>query len=524
MGLSIATSQKLLKGPRGRPSLAKNPSKKLRLKKIYRKRKGIADQNEADSQDVEVDESDNEEDEAEDNTQKMDAMVDAIMEDDDTDIQQPCDLSRINVSDNKALAESFANNLLEASTKAQYTYKIKHFRAYMAQEYPECFDEATLHVIFENIPEGALSEFMAHVSKKKDASGEYVTPMAFYSISHVNGYSSAIKHYHYILKCSKMSGKPADELDKNLKGFVRKIEQMKITGEIPMNEGKAPMSFEGYKFLADKAIKSTTDFSLASFAHLFLLLCWNLIARCVSVATLTFSHISWEEDAMTVTFPTHKGDKEGKNAVAKHVYANPLNPHICPILSFAVYIWTSGYHRAASKPTVFGDGIEANEGRFSSWLRRICSLYELEFMEMGLSVLEVGTHSFRKGIATFISGMPGGPSPISIYLRAGWSLGKVVCRYILDGLGGDNLCGRAATGLSLVSVDFSMLPPHFDQSSPIMSLEDWDIYLPGYSTYYPEKFRKVIPFLLASLCYHKEYLDATLHTCGSSASKAENMD
>lgn len=39
---------------------------------------------------------------------------------------------------------------------------------------------------------------------------------------------------------------------------------------------------------------------------------------------------------------------------------------------------------------------------------------------------EIGSHSFRKGISTFLSSVCSGPSVIAIYLRAGWSLGKMI--------------------------------------------------------------------------------------------------
>jgi hypothetical protein len=89
---------------------------------------------------------------------------------------------------------------------------------------------------------------------------------------------------------------------------------------------------------------------------------------------------------MIIVFPNHKGDKEGKNATPKHVYANPLNPAICPILAFAVYMWTSGFHRDGANPSLFGDGVDATEDRFSTWLRKICTKYQLQFLEMGMHI------------------------------------------------------------------------------------------------------------------------------------------
>lgn len=66
---------------------------------------------------------------------------------------------------------------------------------------------------------------------------------------------------------------------------------------------------------------------------------------------------------------------------------------------------------------------------------------------MGLIIADIGTHSFRKGIATVLANKPGGHAAISIWLRAGWSLGSVQSRYIFEGAGGDQFVGRAATGL-----------------------------------------------------------------------------
>ena len=67
-------------------------------------------------------------------------------------------------------------------------------------------------------------------------------------------------------------------------------------------------------------------------------------------------------------------------------------------------------------------------------------------MAMGMSITDIGTHSCRKGAATAISNCPGGPQSVSIWLRAGWSLGSVQDRYIFAGSGGDQFVGRAAAG------------------------------------------------------------------------------
>ena len=84
--------------------------------------------------------------------------------------------------------------------------------------------------------------------------------------------------------------------------------------------------------------------------------------------------------------------------------------------------------------------------RFSTWVVQTCASKREQLAAMGLSVADVGTHSFRKGVSTALSNSPGGPQAVSVWLRAGWSLGSVQKRYIFAGAGGDQHVGRAAAG------------------------------------------------------------------------------
>ena len=74
-------------------------------------------------------------------------------------------------------------------------------------------------------------------------------------------------------------------------------------------------------------------------------------------------------------------------------------------------------------------------------------------------------------------------------------------RYLVEGEGGDQLCGRAASGLWILTTEFAQLPPHFEPG-----LTEWEAILPGYSSFYPDVFKATLRFPLASLVYHQEYL------------------
>lgn len=99
-----------------------------------------------------------------------------------------------------------------------------------------------------------------------------------------------------------------------------------------------------------------------------------------------------------------------------------------------------------------------------------------------------------------------GPNAVQVYLRAGWSLGNVQDRYLFSGTGTDQLCGRCACGLPLNSLQFGALPPHFADIDILnIENEDWRNILPDYHLY-PPSFRTTVPYLLASLVHHWEWL------------------
>ena len=113
-----------------------------------------------------------------------------------------------------------------------------------------------------------------------------------------------------------------------------------------------------------------------------------------------------------VVFPSHKGDKKGERSLPKQVYANVTEPSICPILNFAIYVFTKGYDRSGAKTTIFASN---SESRFSKWLLKLCNENIDLLRNQGINVSMIGTHSSRKGIDTFLSGTPGGPTAIDIY-------------------------------------------------------------------------------------------------------------
>lgn len=195
---------------------------------------------------------------------------------------------------------------------------------------------------------------------------------------------------------------------------------------------------------------------------------------------------------------------------ARCVFANPLNPVICPILAIALYIFSRSYVEEQDVEPALFQGPK-QESRYSNVLRTaLDQLNEQEASTLGTKKCHIGTHSARKGAVSYLAALPGGPSIISIFLRAGWSLGNTLDRYFFQGQGGDQQVGRAVTGLDTCDTEFASLPPHLPASVlTTITLSDLQTMLPGYDKY-PETFTQAVPYLLASLVYHDTFLRGVL--------------
>ena len=72
--------------------------------------------------------------------------------------------------------------------------------------------------------------------------------------------------------------------------------------------------------------------------HLFLILDWNLMIQSKNCVNMKVAHIRFHKDALVFEFAKSKGMHGGEDHVGPwHVYANPLNPFIFPLLALARY-------------------------------------------------------------------------------------------------------------------------------------------------------------------------------------------
>ena len=132
-------------------------------------------------------------------------------------------------------------------------------------------------------------------------------------------------------------------LDQFIQGYKKIVAEKKLNGVMDVKEGKYALSFAGhcflcYVFLSLRPCGKKYPFKESIFGWCFQTFCWNIIGRCSNVQSLMLQHFNWVEDAMVLKVPQHKGNQTGESlSMDKHVYANPLEPKICTILSLAVF-------------------------------------------------------------------------------------------------------------------------------------------------------------------------------------------
>jgi len=403
-------------------------------------------------------------------------------------------------------AEDMMDRRTCEGTKKQYDSAIGLMITWMKTNHPHLVEsENNVDSLKMPLNDAAVLQWLAVASKKPN--GKYK------SYSCISGYKSAIGDL-YTSREQDMQAALKKKLKKYSAGYKRTIADLKQNGEIPMQEGKLPVTFQGYACLALIALNpfrggllQDVAQTLLLYAHLYLIWQWNLMARTVSIATCRYEHITWNRDSLVVHIPRHKGDTEAAHSYPKHVYANPYNPLICPVLALALHIACTSYRTEESQSGVFAGG--SIDSKFSKWLLAVLEqLTDLELIQLGVPVEDVGTHSVRKGVASFASSIVGGATMIAVFLRLGWGIGNVQQRYIFQGEGSDQVLGRCVCGLNLNEVEFTVLPPHFD-SPDVLTIEELNLVVPGFSGY-PAGFRFAIPFLLASLVYHSEWLNNNL--------------
>lgn len=342
-----------------------------------------------------------------------------------------------------------------------------------------------------------IARYLTFLEDLKDKNGQPLQPGSL--ASHRSGFVHLFALSNRVVPAT-YTNRLTDFFTSKKKHFA----ELRRNGLLPsVHEGKKPIPFELFQFLGMSLLASGDKADIV--AHLYLTMSWNLICRAGNTATICFSHLEWRSDALGVYFPQQKNDQEGDRPKdPRHVYANPLMPEVCSILSLGIYLLCF----------TFSEGIVnlfTGNDPYDRYLARLKVIFcrsdvAAELSSKGIEDGDLGTHSTRKGAATYVlSGTTACPSLIPLSLRCGWKLEGVTARYLRYEAAGDQFVGRTVSGLPVSKVEFAILPPFFEQR-PANMPEILSVCFPNA----PANLSEVLEFCLASVVYHHGFLEKTL--------------
>ena len=165
--------------------------------------------------------------------------------------------------------------------------------------------------------------------------------------------------------------------------------------------------------------------------------------------------------------------------------------------NFSVSKLFPGGHQRIVYHTKERDALQSEEGRSRS---------ELDFY--GMKPEDIGIHSIRKGVCTFVTSGSTICNIVAVCQRAGWTMG-VQGRYFKNEGAGDCMVGRACAGMPIHSKNFCKLPPRFIRSTtndPLVASAIKDCF----PTLASKNLDGVLSLCLASIVYHQRFLEDTL--------------
>jgi hypothetical protein len=344
----------------------------------------------------------------------------------------------------------------------------------------------------------------SYMTTKKNTEDKYLSRGTYIGIR-----SSIV----YLFTMSNLSPPPEfrDRMTTLLKGLKRTIVEQKVAAGEVLEEGKDAMSFACLKLLCKKFIEGNQD--EYHFAHLFLLLEWNLIARSDNVSNLHVNDFEFEGDSLLVYLKKTKTDQEGNNSKTPyHCYFNTVDPHLNLGLALGVYLLSNPGILSNPKNKLFPSEFQYN--RYASILNKVIKENQAKFARIGVKPGTIGTHSARKGAATYAaSGCTVCASMSAICNRAEWKLGGTRDKYIKYEAAGDQFLGRTLCGLNSLTKEFSMSPPFFNMNE--QELDELDRLLMSFvadGSIIAVPTFEVLRMCFACVVYHNRFLRDHLHS------------
>ena len=363
------------------------------------------------------------------------------------------------------------------------------------------------------VPIQALNKYLDHVEAKqvpvRASDSESLPHQQVTKNVSVGYYSTVIQSLLDLYKCEQvcMSDEMRLLLESKRKIYSRKIAQAKAAGLYPT----PPQRFitdDGYLELCKSICRATPSAgcwadTLLSSIWTYVVLLWNLMARCDRVAQLLWSNMSWYKDSFTIFVPQSKTDQGGDRAFHKKLYCS-AEPSVCPVLSSAILFFTRTDYRSVF---VFPRADTRRSG-----LRQLGQLIAARysaanFSLFGCNPLYIAWHHFKRGAFTFLGALTDGPSWVGCKLRADQTVSDSSKPYLYQGSGQDGLIGRLLALLPYGDPEFVVGPP----ALPSEVVVPWDVIIEDWERL-PLHFKHmVVPRFFAVIAFHYDWLRENLH-------------
>jgi len=161
---------------------------------------------------------------------------------------------------NLTIGNDIISGRIRNGTRRCYDKKLTHLKTWLFTHHSS-YCRSIENDISIPLSSDVLKEFFGYICRKRGSDGRHMEPTQYHSFSYVSGYRSAIKDY-YNSKGIAFSEDVDIMISDFLGGYARKIADLKQTGEMSLIEGKRPLSFAGYRYLAEQCLEQSTDYKL----------------------------------------------------------------------------------------------------------------------------------------------------------------------------------------------------------------------------------------------------------------------
>jgi hypothetical protein len=281
---------------------------------------------------------------------------------------------------------------------------------------------------------------------------------------HIRKYNDAILHGSKEAK-EDLPINYYTEMEQFLASFKKETVKAKKDGMLDEHEAD-PIPYALYRLILQWSLGSKNVL-----VWVFSILQWNCMARSINIGVLALHNFRVGEDSIICKYDKSKTDQAGERVSDKNIYANPLDPIVCPHLALGIWLYLESSSFEETENLFLRNDTKdtAASGRYCMQVSEIFSQHS-ETVRTYLREAHAGAHGFRKGSAVLVtSGTTSPPSISSIASRGEWSMGKVLDVYWHFGEPGDHFLGRVVVGLPENSPKFAILPPHFTMTEPILN-------------------------------------------------------